>query len=112
MWLRFLSDYCPDVPYIIKIDDDVIMNVFSTMRFLEEQVALTENLLDAQRTIICRIIHHRAVDRNNSSKWSDLFVMNCKKISFTRSFKQFVQEYKERIIIERYVQQKNVKFPS
>ncbi|VDM50306.1 unnamed protein product [Toxocara canis] len=65
-WLRFVSEHCIHVKYVIKIDDDVLFNIFTLVDFLNKSEVGMEN---AQKTIICRVIRNRKVQRNSKNKW-------------------------------------------
>ncbi|KAK6111121.1 Galactosyltransferase family protein [Brugia pahangi] len=68
MWLRFIDEYCPNVQYIIKLDDDVVGNILEIIHFLNEHVKAV-SLLKSQKQIFCRVIYHRPVSREKKNKW-------------------------------------------
>ncbi|VDK37393.1 unnamed protein product [Gongylonema pulchrum] len=68
MWLRFIDQFCPSAQYIIKMDDDVVGNIFALLQYLKKRVD-TVSLLDSQMCIFCRVIRHRAVERRKTRKW-------------------------------------------
>uniref|UniRef100_A0A915PYE8 Hexosyltransferase n=1 Tax=Setaria digitata TaxID=48799 RepID=A0A915PYE8_9BILA len=68
MWLRFVDEYCPNVQYIMKLDDDVVGNILQVLRFLNERVEAV-NLLESQKRIFCRVIYNRPVSREKTNKW-------------------------------------------
>lgn len=68
MWLRFMDEYCPNIQYIIKLDDDVVGNILQMLHFLNEHFK-TVSLLESEKRIFCRVIYHRLVSREKKNKW-------------------------------------------
>lgn len=68
MWLRFIDEYCPNVQYIMKLDDDVVGNILQLFQFLNEHIK-SVSLLESQKQIFCRVIYHRPVSREKKNKW-------------------------------------------
>ncbi|KAL3982761.1 Galactosyltransferase family protein [Acanthocheilonema viteae] len=68
MWLRFMDEYCPNIQYIIKLDDDVVGNILQTLHFLNVHFK-TVSLLESEKQIFCRVIYHRQVSREKKDKW-------------------------------------------
>lgn len=62
MALKWFTYYCPDVKFILKVDDDVFVNTPYLMRYLN-YVADSRNLL------FCQIIYWSRVKRSYRSKW-------------------------------------------
>ena len=65
MGLQWLSEHCPDVPFVIKADDDAFINIF-------EVLSLVNKAGDKNRTMMCAL--HRGNmpilrDRTKCSKW-------------------------------------------
>ena len=68
MALDWISRHCQHVPYILKTDDDMLINMFSVLNhlFTLTHVYPTEAW---HSTIACLIWKHMRVSRDPSSKW-------------------------------------------
>ena len=69
MWLRFVSEYWNKVEYVIKIDDDVVVNLHALVALI---YAVRENPskgVDPRRIIIGHLRKDGTVPRNRLSKW-------------------------------------------
>lgn len=63
MWLRFVAEYCPKVPYILKIDDDIAFNYFRFMVYLRLQNVIGFH----SKSFICYVWKNVGVAREG--KW-------------------------------------------
>ena len=63
MLLRWVEHNCVNAKFIMKMDDDVYLNVDNLMAFLKEDYVSTENFL------IGKLYHNLQVDRRITSKW-------------------------------------------
>jgi len=61
MGLRWSSTYCSNAKFILKIDDDVIMNTKYLLKFLQEK--------KLKKTFLCNYFNESSVIRDKSSKW-------------------------------------------
>ena len=64
--LRWVSEKCPNVRYVLKTDDDIVVDIHRVVRLMRayiEQKWGTTNILAGS------IWPHMNVDRNKSSKW-------------------------------------------
>ena len=69
MWLRFVTEYCNKVEYVIKIDDDVVVNLHDLVALI---YAIRENPSkgdDPKRMIIGTLGKNDTVPRDKRSKW-------------------------------------------
>ena len=62
MGLRWSSTYCSNAKFILKIDDDVIMNTKYLLNYLEENMNIS-------KSFICYNLINSTVDRNQNAKW-------------------------------------------
>lgn len=62
MWMRWITEFCPQVKFVLKPDDDMLINVFSLRRYLQKFIC-------ASNTILCNLWVHPGVFRNKQSKW-------------------------------------------
>ena len=84
MGLRWSSTYCSNAKFILKIDDDVIMNTKYFLKFLESKKKL-------KKTFFCNYFNDSPVIRKNSSKWymsyeeyeSDTYNQYCEGPAYT-----------------------------
>uniref|UniRef100_A0A1I7V8B8 Hexosyltransferase n=1 Tax=Loa loa TaxID=7209 RepID=A0A1I7V8B8_LOALO len=70
IWLCFIDEYCPNVQYIMKVDDDAVGNILQMLNFLNEHVRAVY-LLESQKQIFCRVIYERPVSQDK--KWCVIF---------------------------------------
>jgi hypothetical protein len=66
MALKWIKDYCPNVNYIVKLDEDILMNTFALLEFIEE---LETKDFKNEKTIMCHRWRKAKVSRNKASKW-------------------------------------------
>jgi beta-1,3-galactosyltransferase 1 len=66
MALKWIKDYCPNVYYIVKLDEDVLMNTFALLDYVDE---LKTQKFKIENTIMCFIWSKAMVQRKNTSKW-------------------------------------------
>ena len=66
MAMKWISEYCSSAPFVLKIDDDMIVNTFYLVKHLN---TLIEQRELNKRTIICYLHGHMKVIRVKESKW-------------------------------------------
>jgi hypothetical protein len=68
MSLKWISRHCSQAKFVLKIDDDIIVNIFHLLRHLH---ILTENKEINDKSLMCNFYGDRrmAVVRNPKSKW-------------------------------------------
>lgn len=66
MSLKWIKQYCFNVKYILKLDDDEVVNTFKLLRHLK---VLYDARLHTTRTIFCHHNVHMPVIRQKFSKW-------------------------------------------
>ena len=64
--MKWISEYCTNAKYILKVDDDIIANPFIVMRHLKN--LLSHNLVKT-KTLMCLVWTGMPVIRQNNSKW-------------------------------------------
>ena len=60
--IKWISDYCYNAKYVLKIDDDIVLNSLSLLNYLN-------GLPPAQNTFICLVHTNAAVIRDSNSKF-------------------------------------------
>lgn len=102
MAMKWISEYCQNAEFILKVDDDIITNTFILLKHLNR---LKMYKIEKKRTIMCLVWVHMRVMRDPKSKWyiskddykPDYFSKYCSgsayiltndlpKIMFNRSF--------------------------
>jgi hypothetical protein len=66
MAMKWISEYCTNAKYILKVDDDIISNIFIVLRHLKK---LQENKMLENRTVMCLVWQNMKVIREKDSKW-------------------------------------------
>lgn len=66
MAMKWISKYCSQVDYILKVDDDIITNIFSLMRHFN---LLKTKHVRKQKTIMCLVWMNMKVLRDKKYKW-------------------------------------------
>ena len=66
MAMKWLSERCSRVPYVLKADDDMVVNTFTLVRHLYN---MNRRQIATQRTIMCLVWVGMGVIRDKSSKW-------------------------------------------
>jgi hypothetical protein len=66
MALKWISQYCPDAKYVLKVDDDIIANIFILLRHLK---SLDDHNIIKSKTVMCLVWVGMAVMREKNSKW-------------------------------------------
>ena len=83
MGFRWVSTYCSNAKYTLKVDDDVVVNINRLLKFLND-ISTNDNF--QTNKIMCRFYEHgAAVMRNKTSKFylskeehpQDFFVPYC-----------------------------------
>ncbi|CDW57568.1 Galactosyl T domain containing protein [Trichuris trichiura] len=64
-WLNWASKYCPNASYILKVDDDMFVNIFGIMRLLQKENARNPSV----KTFYCTVWTKMKPERNKESKW-------------------------------------------
>ncbi|XP_049881517.1 beta-1,3-galactosyltransferase 5-like [Pectinophora gossypiella] len=65
MGLKWVAYHCPTAKYILKTDDDVLVNSHELRKFLGRELSPW----GAQDLITCSVLRHAIVQRSSSSKW-------------------------------------------
>ncbi|VDK52625.1 unnamed protein product [Gongylonema pulchrum] len=68
MWISFVDAFCPRVSYILKMDDDAMINYFALVQMLQARSNLTSQLVFKPKTLACMVSSDSAVARCGS-KW-------------------------------------------
>ncbi|CAF0917999.1 unnamed protein product [Didymodactylos carnosus] len=66
MALKWISKYCPNTHYILKVDDDIVVNMFTLINHLK---FLDKHNPDRKGTILCLLWSAMGVMRDSKSKW-------------------------------------------
>lgn len=66
MALKWIKEYCTNVDYIVKLDEDILMNTFALFDYLREIDAYK---FSRQKAILCHRIMNSRMDRDSSQKW-------------------------------------------
>jgi hypothetical protein len=66
MGFRWVSTYCSNAKYVLKVDDDIVVNIKPLTSYLN---ALVKNETYQTNSILCRYYEHAPVFRDNSSKF-------------------------------------------
>ena len=66
MAMKWISEYCPNVKHILKVDDDIIANIFILLRHLKW---LDNYNLFSSKTIMCLVWSKMDVIRDKDNKW-------------------------------------------
>ena len=66
MALKWITEYCSNAQYILKADDDMIVNTFSLIRHLK---ALSDHSISKENTLFCLVWIGMGVIRDKNSKW-------------------------------------------
>ncbi|KHN84944.1 Beta-1,3-galactosyltransferase 1 [Toxocara canis] len=66
-WLQFVVDYCSNVQYVMKTDDDVVFNLYGLVDYLRIHFSNSSRIDDENR-FICGMMHNLTAPRD-PSKW-------------------------------------------
>ncbi len=66
MWLKWTSDFCPNAQYVLKLDDDLIVNVFNLVNHMMQ---LWRRAIARNASILCLVWNRMTVVRDQESKW-------------------------------------------
>ena len=66
MAMKWISEYCSNSRYILKVDDDIIANPFILLRHLD---SLLKHNIVKKKTIMCLVWVGMVVMRDKNSKW-------------------------------------------
>uniref|UniRef100_A0A914XJ01 Hexosyltransferase n=1 Tax=Plectus sambesii TaxID=2011161 RepID=A0A914XJ01_9BILA len=66
MWLKFVSEHCTQAEYILKTDDDVFVNIFAVVDFLNR---ITQQNVRPRKSIMCFVWKGMDVIRDPKDKW-------------------------------------------
>ena len=64
--MKWIATYCSNAQFILKVDDDIIVNTFFLLRHLKSLVA--HNGIE-KKSIMCYINNKMKVIRSKRSKW-------------------------------------------
>lgn len=65
MGLKWISHHCPTAKYVLKTDDDMVVNSHALRRFLGKELSPW----GAKGLITCQVLEHAQVQRSHRSKW-------------------------------------------
>ena len=65
MGLKWVSQYCPDVQYVLKTDDDIFVDTFQLTQYVKEKFGT----FGVSNLIYCYIYSNALVKRSHRSKW-------------------------------------------
>ncbi|RVE50595.1 hypothetical protein evm_004719 [Chilo suppressalis] len=65
MGLKWVTHHCPNAKYVLKTDDDMVVNSHELRRFLARELSPW----GARRLITCQVLEHAQVQRSQMSKW-------------------------------------------
>ncbi|VDN20734.1 unnamed protein product [Gongylonema pulchrum] len=68
MWIRFVHEFCPKVPYILKMDDDVMINYFGLVQILQNRSHPNSKIPFRSKTMACIVRKNYPAVRENT-KW-------------------------------------------
>ena len=71
MWLRFVFEYCKEIEYVFKIDDDVVFDLYALLSTVYERKK-NFSYSDGPRTIFGYCVKEASPIRNKTSKWYTL----------------------------------------
>jgi beta-1,3-galactosyltransferase 1 len=74
MGFKWASTYCSQAKFFLKVDDDVLVDSYSLMGYLESMINLAEPLTN---TFMCLVQRNATVSRNPDNK----YFMSCKEYS-------------------------------
>lgn len=66
LWLKWVSSHCPQAIYLVKVDDDVLVNIFALASHLSR--LYTDEIAD-RNSIICLTWEGMEVMRDMANKW-------------------------------------------
>jgi hypothetical protein len=66
MGLKWISSHCRNARFLLKIDDDIFVNVFNVVSHLR---SLVEHKRQTKRLLLCLVWYKMKVVRNPKSKW-------------------------------------------
>ena len=64
--MKWIATYCAEAQFILKVDDDILVNTFFLLRHLKSLVDHRD--IDA-KSIMCHVNKKMRVIRRKSSKW-------------------------------------------
>jgi hypothetical protein len=81
MSMKWISEYCNHTRYILKVDDDMMVNMFLLLRHLN---SISNHGLFRQNSIMCTFYPRVKVNRKKESKWY---------VSYTEYHNSFFEPY-------------------
>ena len=66
MAMKWITKYCSKVSFIVKTDDDIVIDTFALWNYLK---LVQSQSVATNRTIMCYINQDAIIDRNSRSKW-------------------------------------------
>ncbi|RNA33926.1 beta-1-3-galactosyltransferase 1-like [Brachionus plicatilis] len=64
--MKWITEFCPKAKFILKVDDDIIANIFILMRHLHY---LDKHKVVKNKTVMCLVWQGMIVMRDKNSKW-------------------------------------------
>ena len=67
--IHWIINFCPNVEYIIKSDDDVIVNIFKLLPYIKKKLSY------GKKALLCKVNRNKAahISRHQCPKWSVTF---------------------------------------
>ena len=65
MAMKWISTHCDKVAFILKTDDDIIIDTFKLLQHLHQVAAHSQ----PRRTIFCKMYSHMPAIREKKNKW-------------------------------------------
>ena len=69
MGIRYVAEFCGKLEYIVKIDDDTLMNIHDVVSLMEKRIEEAGQNNGTQNTFLCRVQHSTRINRYRTSKW-------------------------------------------
>ncbi|VDM39971.1 unnamed protein product [Toxocara canis] len=82
-WLQFVVDYCSNVQYVMKTDDDVVFNLYGLVDYLRIHFSNSSRIDDENR-FICGMMHNLTAPRDPSKCRRNSTFSNNKKTFICR----------------------------
>lgn len=77
-YFRWISKYCPEARFIMKVDDDIVINIFKLLPYLRKKKVTNYY---PTNIISCNLWENRKPERDIKSKWYVSEVGTCTDIS-------------------------------
>lgn len=66
MAMKWISEYCNHTQYILKVDDDIVSNIFIVLRHLK---SLQKSKINQEKSVMCLVWDGMVVQREKKNKW-------------------------------------------